>query len=262
LSAEERLYQRLLAGDADEAWDIVGKELESKSRIEVSDSVLIPALALAERERHFGALDAGMFATVAERMTVLVDEVEDHQRAEKDKTPDQLKPTVDEMPHTPDEEARPVPILCIAAEDEADGVVATMADRALRRMGYVPTLISSSALTGELPLKVEELKAPVVLISNLPPSGFAQVRYICKRLAGKFEQIHVIIGIWGANLDATKARERLPKQGNFYFVTSLAEAMRQAHELYRTFSLQPELKGDDTTVTAPPARRGSASKPG
>ncbi len=58
LEAEAQLYQRLLAKDQTEARAIVDANLKEKSLIELYDSVLIPALSLAEQDRHNGMIDA------------------------------------------------------------------------------------------------------------------------------------------------------------------------------------------------------------
>ena len=58
LAAEAQIYQRLLAMDQPEAHTIVGQFLKGKPLIELYDSVLIPALSLAEQDRHKGAIDA------------------------------------------------------------------------------------------------------------------------------------------------------------------------------------------------------------
>src|SRR5207245_7979137 len=57
LEAEAQLYQRLLAMDQLEARTIVDSFLKGRPLIELYDSVLIPALSLAEQDRHNGTID-------------------------------------------------------------------------------------------------------------------------------------------------------------------------------------------------------------
>ena len=54
---KRRVYQRLLAGDQEEATELVDDDLENKPLVEVYDTLLIPALALAETDWHRGELD-------------------------------------------------------------------------------------------------------------------------------------------------------------------------------------------------------------
>jgi predicted PurR-regulated permease PerM len=56
LSVDAQFYQRLLAMDQDDARNIVHNFLKMNSLITLYDAVLIPALALAEQDRHKGAL--------------------------------------------------------------------------------------------------------------------------------------------------------------------------------------------------------------
>src|SRR4029077_4934071 len=57
LAAEAQIYQRLLAMDQQEAHTIVSQFLKGRPLVELYDSVLIPALSMAEQDRHKGAID-------------------------------------------------------------------------------------------------------------------------------------------------------------------------------------------------------------
>src|SRR5205807_1495179 len=56
LVAEARIYQRLLAMDNQEARAVADHYLKDHSLVQLYDSVLIPALTMAEHDRHKGAL--------------------------------------------------------------------------------------------------------------------------------------------------------------------------------------------------------------
>ncbi len=58
LAPEAQVYQRLLAMDQQEAHTIVDQFIKGRPLIELYDSVLIPALSMAEQDRHKGAIDA------------------------------------------------------------------------------------------------------------------------------------------------------------------------------------------------------------
>jgi len=57
LPPEACYYQRLLAMDQDDAEEVAETYLKDKTLMQLYDSVLIPALSLAERDRHDNALD-------------------------------------------------------------------------------------------------------------------------------------------------------------------------------------------------------------
>ncbi len=56
LAPHERLYQRLLASNRDEADDLLEEVTRTQSRSEVCDTVIIPALQLAENDFERGTL--------------------------------------------------------------------------------------------------------------------------------------------------------------------------------------------------------------
>jgi len=138
----------------------------------------------------------------------------------------------------------PVPAVCFGAEDQADGVVASMAAQLLRRAGFAAEVFPSSTLRGELVGLVRERGARLVLVSNLPPSGLVQVRYLCKRLAELSGDVPVLVGIWGTEADAARARDRVPHDGSFEVVNTLAAVISQARELIASlrFEQQPGVR--------------------
>src|SRR5262249_36248739 len=70
-----RFYQRMLTGDTVEAKEITEKFLKGKSLEELYDQVLIPALTLAEEDRHSGKLDHGREQSLLHNTRQLVDEL-------------------------------------------------------------------------------------------------------------------------------------------------------------------------------------------
>ena len=71
---KRRVYQRLLAGDQDEANELVAEALENKPLVEVYDTLLIPALALAETDSHFGELDENRHKFILQGLKEMIDE--------------------------------------------------------------------------------------------------------------------------------------------------------------------------------------------
>src|ERR1019366_7253669 len=57
LVEEAKFYQRLLAMDDQEARGVIDRYLSGHSLLQLCDSVIVPALTLAEHDRHKGALD-------------------------------------------------------------------------------------------------------------------------------------------------------------------------------------------------------------
>ncbi len=70
-----RLYQRLIALDQEEAAELVQQSLKEKSLEEVYDQLLIPALAMAERDRQHEELDEQRQEFVHKGLRELIEEV-------------------------------------------------------------------------------------------------------------------------------------------------------------------------------------------
>jgi len=86
LEPPERIYQRLLAGDEEEATDLAREFLKERTLLEVYDDVLLPALSLAEMDRHNGRLDAARQDFVRKSMREIVDELGDEWRMRQDRS--------------------------------------------------------------------------------------------------------------------------------------------------------------------------------
>ncbi len=242
LAGDERLYQRLLAHDVDGGAEIVIDEARATSPLSAYERLVIPALARAERDRHAGDLDPEAMTQLAMAMQEIVDETEDAVTATADSPPtDASRPRI--------------PMLCIAAQDVADQVVAEVAARRLAPLGYDPRVVSTEVLTGELPVLVRRHRAQMVLISNIPPSGFAHVRYVCKRLAACGD-IPIVVGIWGASLDAERARNRLPEVSTVKVVSTMTDALECARQLHAALTLKAPAPSPE--ASAPSGTRAPA----
>ena len=74
LTPDSRFYQRLLAMDHEEARQVLEKYLEGKTLEELYDSVLIPALSLAEQDRHENRLEDANQKFICQSTRELIDE--------------------------------------------------------------------------------------------------------------------------------------------------------------------------------------------
>src|SRR5690606_11388896 len=74
LEPEMRFYQRLLAMDQEEAADLMEEFLEDETLLKAYDGFLIPALQLAERDRHRGRIDEERQEFIVRNVRALVEE--------------------------------------------------------------------------------------------------------------------------------------------------------------------------------------------
>ena len=88
LEPKERLYQRLLAGDPEEATDYAEETLEEEYLVDFYQDVVIPALLLAEQDRARGVMDDDQRRRVAASALALVanlDDIAEDEASEEDK---------------------------------------------------------------------------------------------------------------------------------------------------------------------------------
>ena len=85
--------------------------------------------------------------------------------------------------------------------------------------------VSVTSLASEMVDLVEQRKADVVCISATPPAAVMHARYLCKRLRRRFPKVKLVVGLWDAQGDLNKAKERIGCGATV--VATLADAQEQ-----------------------------------
>jgi hypothetical protein len=220
LPVAQRLYQRLLAQDQDEAWSLVSAELRTRGIDELEDEVIVPALALAERDRQLGNLDQATITRICDSAQDLLDEVRDT-RAE----------AATEAQHPAAAGAR---VLCLPARSGVDVVAAGVLARALTGAGAHATIAPLSELLGETLERFARNPFDVVCVSAVPPSRLMHVRYICKRIAKQYPELDIVVVLWTLDLHSDELAGRVPRGEHVHVVSSLARARARVIELAAT----------------------------
>jgi predicted PurR-regulated permease PerM len=225
LAAEAQLYQRLLAMDQLEAHTIVDQFLKGKLLIELYDSVLIPALSMAEQDRHKGTIDSAREEFLFLSVNEMIAEFSEYQPA------DALSGE-DSAPISDAAELPSVRILCLPAHDRADEITAAMLAQILEQKGLAAM---SFPVVGPSPIEyiasIGATRGDVVCISALPPYAFAPARALCKQIRERFPKLKVVVCIWGFSGDTTKAKVRFERTQPDRLSTSLVEAVEHIQEL-------------------------------
>ena len=245
LSPPARFYQRLLAMDEDEAEDLAEEFANEKGLLELYDQVVIPALALAERDRHAHTLEEQRERFIFDTTRDLVEYLED--RSKKDEVEAKPKNVVH----------RPAPPVCIvAAHDEADHVAALVLARMLEAPEFNPRVMSDPMLSAETLEELQRKACKVVCISAVPPHAAAHAGHLCKRLKGRLPGIRVVVALW-ADETSDKLKARLADAGVDHVVGRLPEAIDKLRELQQLKS------GTDHVDVGRhrSARRGKAGEP-
>ncbi len=208
MSLGERIYQRLLAMDEDEAQVLALNELKNSSLAELYDSALTPALYLAEEERHAGTLSEQQQAFIFQAIRDLIDDC------------------ADEVEPDPEEErVKGRKVFCVPVRDEADEVASLMFEHLLRLRGYDVEMGSIQSTVGEVLEQIQQTGAHAVVLSVLPPLGARDGRYLCKRLRSQHPNLPIIAGLWSGR-GMEQAAARLINAGANNVATSFASALQ------------------------------------
>jgi predicted PurR-regulated permease PerM len=224
LAPEAQIYQRLLAMDQFEARTVIDQFLKGRSLIELYDSLLIPALSMAEQDRHKGAIDAAREEFLFLSINELIVEFSEYQPSSG--------PSLDAAPEADGAEHRDGRILCLSAHDRADEVTAAMLAQLLEQKGFATLSFPSDGPSpNELLALIETRQSDVVCISALPPYAFAPAQAMCKQIRERFPKLKVMVCVWGFAGDAQKAKARFERTQPDRLSTSLAQAVEHVEEL-------------------------------
>ena len=207
LAAEAQVYQRLLAMDDQQARAVADLYLTENSLAQLYDSVLMPALTLAEQDRHKGALDKTreefLFLSIKEMLAEFSEQT--------------LRPE----PAAPAGRA-----ICLPASDEADEITAAMLAQLLEQTGRAALAFPlDSSLHNSVGL-LDPDENDVFFISALPPFAFARARVLARHLQSRFPRTRLVIGVWGFTGDLDKALQRFQPSRPDKLVTTLADAVK------------------------------------
>ena len=226
LGPEAQIYQRLLAMDQSEAHAIVDRCLKEKSLVELYDSVLLPALSLAEQDRHKGAIDTAREEFLFLSINEMITELSEYQPAPHP------APAEDAAAPSGPAEQTGARILCLPANDRADEVTAAMLAQLLEQAGHAAlSLPIAHASLAEMLALLEIRPDDVICISALPPYAFTPARTMCKLIRERFPKVKLVIGVWGFSGDTEKAKARFERTQPDRLLTSLAQAVEQIQEL-------------------------------
>ncbi len=236
-----RVYQRLLAGDQEEAAELVLDDLEHRPLVEVYDTVLVPALALAETHWNRGELDEGRHKFIFQSLRASIEELGERQQVMQTKAAAAETANADAHPSlAPLADSSRLCVLCLPAHDEADEIAGMMLAQLLETRECLVHVVSVAAFVSEMGDLVAQHKADVVCISATPPSAVMHARHVCKRLRTRFPEVPLVVGLWNARGDLTKAQERIGCGAAAHVVSTLAAAQQQIRLLIQPLLLRSE----------------------
>ncbi len=229
LDLPSRIYQRLVAGDQEEAMDLVDDAVDEKPLIEVLDDLLLPVLTMAESDRHKGLLDDDRNAFVHASLRDIIELLEEKAPAARSANA--------AAEGSQAVSANPVRIVCLPAHDDADEIAAMMLRLLLEREGYLIKVIPVAALAGEMMDRVEADQSDIVCISAVPPAAVTYTRYLCKRLKSRTGNARLLIGLWSSRVDIDKAKSRIQCDTENKIALNMRSAFDQLRQMAARIAL-------------------------
>jgi predicted PurR-regulated permease PerM len=206
LEPHERLYQRLLSSNRDEADSVLQAALRQSSILEVCDAIIVPAILRAEEDHERGTLTDARRQTILEHINEWVDE-----RLEA------LTPAMSRFASV-DAPARAA-VLCVPSSGRADEIIAKLFQAAIMERNLSARIIGPNDAKN-----VEgDCGTRAIVISAVPPEAVTAARAVCKRMRVGNGDVPVFVGLWNTGGDLDRARQRLTAAGATQTVVTFAE---------------------------------------
>jgi predicted PurR-regulated permease PerM len=207
-------YQRLLAGDRNEAAQLVAEYGIKCTDVEVFDGVLLPTLLRTRRDRKHAGLTADDENFIFDSAQQVIDQFA-------------AKACEGETARSG---ATPVVFAC-PAHHRSEELSLAMLAQTLRPLDCRVVITSTRTLPVDLESKLAAEPPAIVFIAVLPPGGLIQARYLCKRLRKSFPELRIIVGLWGRVRNFDRLLVKLRTSGANYVTTSIAQSRGQIEAL-------------------------------
>jgi hypothetical protein len=218
LTPAESTYQRLLAGDPDEAVEYAELLLKGRSLSAYYDQVAIPGLRLAAADAARGVLTAAQTERVNEAVRELVEQLAEAD--DVDPAPTQaddgpaappaaeraLAPARPPAGMAPPPEARsgawasPAPVLCVAGRGVLDEGVALLLAQLLEKHGLGARVVPHAAVSRTAIATLDVAGVALVCVASIEiETAPAHLRYLLRRLRHRLPQATLVAGLWPAD---------------------------------------------------------------
>ena len=265
LSPPELFYQRMLAGDPDEAVEKAEEFLKERSLLAYYDEVVLPGLMLAQNDLLRGALKREQTEKIKAAVNEVLDDLRDEEdeRSEAATTRDAEAAAAIEA--SPEESINlptlatsdlkqgwrsQTPILCVAGRGPLDEAAAAIFAQLLGKHGLFARVEAAEAIASPNVFRLETEGIALVCISYLDNSSIASMRYAIRRMRRKLPDAIIMLGCW-TEPDPThlqgivKADEAVDT-----LKAALAYAVGAATDSYGPLGREPGLKLVSTDVKA------------
>src|SRR5688572_7730738 len=217
LAPEYGYYQRLLARDQSEAADLIERHIKTESPRSVYDTLLLPALNYAQRDRLEQRLSPDEETAVIDATRELLSDAAESVRA--------LDPEPTELPDGPPLPGprEPLRVLGYATNGVADELALAMLAHLLDDLPIHVEITRTRLQASELLSLVQAQGFSVVCLADLPPSPSSKTGYLVKRLRAALPEVRILVGRWGPPALADDSTQVLREAGASLVASTLME---------------------------------------
>lgn len=240
LEPHAKVYQRLLAGDPDEAVEFAEAHLQEEYLFDFYEKVGIPALLMAEQDRERGVMSEERQALFARSANTLVQDLEEIAAEEgeeeaEEAAAEEATPIADPLPAGAGHK-----ILAIGGRSPLDDAASAMVAQVLAVEGAELESASYTDLSGSTVGKLPLRDVGVAVLTYLSSDPAANARVVVRRFKRRNPLLRV--GLYMPALDATAA-QKMAEQANADFgATTIETAARMAFSGTAAVKLKPVLR--------------------
>ena len=258
LTPVESFYQRVLAGDPDEAIDSAEVLLRQRSLSSYYDEVAVKGLQLAAYDVDRGVLAPEQLERIKEAITGMIEDLDAY--PDVDPSPEEADDGPVALPQAerglPSEPAPPVgpqtpealppgwrgpdPILCVAGRGPLDEAAATMLAQLLAKHGLAARVVAHGAVSRGSIDTLDVGSVAMVCVCYVEITGTpSHLRYLLRRIRQRIPNAPILVGLWPAE-EAVLHDDRLRAAvGADYYASTLRGAVNACLEASRQPDEQP-----------------------
>jgi predicted PurR-regulated permease PerM len=220
LSPDQAYYQRLLAGQVEDAKSVVKEFLRDRPVEDVYDAVLLPALNYARRDRHEKRISSEAERAIADGTVAVL----------SDLSPTVAETVDDDVDERPRAEPR-LRVLGYPAHGATGDAALQLLAHLCRDQPVAMTMTPTRMLVSEMVAMANDEGYQVVCLADLPPHSWSKVRYAISRLRQHAPHVQVLVGRWAPAGFAADLRTVLLGAGATDVATSLVGTRSQLQNL-------------------------------
>lgn len=251
LTPVESFYQRMLAGDPDEARDQAEHLLRDRPLSSYYDEVALKGLQLAAVDAARGVLTEAQSDRIKHAFTVLMDDLDEYEDKEpkhgkaEDAAAAPPRSEQDVPKHPPPGGATPEtlppawrgenPVLCIAGRGPLDDAASAMLAQLLQKNGLHARIVSHTAADRSTIASLDVTGVAMICLCYLELSGTpSHLRYLLKRLRHHAPGARLLVGLWPIEQQILVDDRLRSAVGADYYTSSLRETVEACLEAARS----------------------------